>query len=122
MPSRKALLILTLLGLATLSTSSCGFETIDDATCPTGGTSLTYANFGQGFFARHCNSCHSAPLGKRNGAPDNQVFETLEQVRFHKDRIFVRSAGDNDSMPPGPDDPPIDERKKLAEWLVCGAP
>jgi hypothetical protein len=38
------------------------------------------------------------------------------------DRIFARAAGDNTSMPPGPDDPPEAERAMLAEWLACGAP
>ena len=50
------------------------------------------------------------------------VFSTRAQIFEHKERIFERSAGNNDSMPPGPDDPPIEERDKLAEWLVCGAP
>jgi hypothetical protein len=40
----------------------------------------------------------------------------------HRERIYIRAAGSNDSMPPGPDDPPRAERDKLAEWLACGAP
>lgn len=105
-----------------LSACGCGFETIDEASCPKGGTTLTYENFGQGFFTSRCNYCHSAELSKRKGAPENYVFDTLAEIKEHKDRIFARAAGTNDSMPPGPDDPPLAERQKLAEWLVCGAP
>src|SRR5262249_30706730 len=100
----------------------CGFETLDEASCPKEGTKLTYESFGAPFFGRHCNVCHSAETGSRQGAPGNYVFETREQVLEHRSRIFVRAAGADDSMPPGPDDPPRDERNKLAEWLACGAP
>jgi uncharacterized membrane protein len=110
------------LALAALVLASCSYKNIDEATCPPGGTKLTYASFGQGFFASYCDSCHSAPSSDRQGAPDNYVFASRAQIADHKDRIFARSAGSNDSMPPGPDDPPIAERDKLAEWLVCGAP
>ena len=105
-----------------LALASCGYETIDQATCPPGGTKLTYANFGEQFFVTYCDSCHSAETSLRKGAPEDYVFASRADIVQHKDRVFARSAGTNDSMPPGPDDPPIDERDKLAEWLVCGAP
>jgi uncharacterized membrane protein len=111
-----------LLALLTLALASCGYATIDEATCPPQGTKLTYEAFGRPFFLVYCNTCHSAEISARRGAPDNYVFDTREQILEHQARIFERSAGTNDSMPPGPDDPPIDQRDKLAEWLVCGAP
>lgn len=92
---------------------------IDDMTCPPGGTPLTYASFGRGFFASYCNACHSSA---QHGAPEAYQFDTLDEVRLHADRIFVRAAGPNTTMPPGPDDPPEDDRDALAEWLSCGAP
>src|SRR5690349_13089648 len=95
----------------------CDLVTLDQQPCPTGGTALTYENFGERFFVAWCNRCHSAPDGDRNGAPDAYVFDTVMEVRAQKERIFARSASTNDSMPPGPDDPPITERDKLAEWL-----
>ncbi len=101
---------------------ACTFETIEDHPCPQGGTTLTYENFGKAFFAENCNSCHSSTNGERNGAPDDFSFETLDEIHEHKDRIFVRAADANDSMPPGPDDPPLADREKLADWLACGAP
>ncbi|MBA2538347.1 MAG: cytochrome c [Deltaproteobacteria bacterium] len=92
---------------------------IDDMTCPPEGTLLTYDNFGADFMASHCNSCHST--GK-SGAPRAYRFDTQDEVLAHKDRIFVRAAGPNLTMPPGPNDPPQAARDQLAEWLACGAP
>jgi uncharacterized membrane protein len=107
---------------ASLALSGCfGFKSIEEDACPAAGTKLTWDNFGKAFFANNCNYCHSADEGDRQGAPGTYVFETVEQVRAHTARIYVRSASSNDSMPPGPDDPPRAERDKLAEWLVCGA-
>src|SRR3954447_2257246 len=110
------------LALLSLTLSGCLFQSLDDVACPTGGTTLTYEIFGNTSFAGYCNRCHSADLGMRDGAPDNFVFATAADVRAHKERIFARSAGPNDSMPPGPDDPPREARDQLSEWLSCGAP
>ena len=103
-------------------TPGCGIESLDPSACQRDGTALTYETFGAGFFASYCDTCHSAEVGKRNGAPEDYVFDSRASIAAHKERIFERSAGNNDSMPPGPDDPPLAERKKLAEWLNCGAP
>jgi uncharacterized membrane protein len=92
---------------------------IEEVPCPEAGTALTYDGFGRGFLASHCNTCHTAG---RSGAPASYRFDTLEDVRRHRARIFVRAAGPNVSMPPGPADPPEEERDRLAEWLACGAP
>lgn len=95
---------------------------ITDYPCPPGGTPLTYASFGQAFLDANCNTCHAAADGQRHGAPDSYRFDTLDAVHAHADRIFIRAAASNTSMPPGPVDPPADERDRLAEWLSCGAP
>lgn len=103
--------------------ASCKPETtIDDVPCPPGGTKLTYENFGRDFMGAQCQSCHGQASKDRKGAPSGFDFGTLDSVRAHKDRIFARAAADNTTMPPGPDDPPREERDKLAEWLACGAP
>ena len=93
--------------------------TIDQMPCPAAGTQLTYANFGAEFFASYCNRCHTR---SQHGAPDTFHFDTLDQVHTHLARIFVRAAGPNTTMPPGPDDPPMADRDQLAEWLACGSP
>lgn len=112
------------LGLLGFGTISCGtfYTEIEDYPCSSGGTTLTYTNFGAGFMQSYCQSCHGSNATNREGAPGEFIFDTQEQIIRHKDRIFVRSAAENDSMPPGPDDPPLSERTKLAEWLACGAP
>lgn len=102
--------------------AGCKETTIDDRTCPPGGTQLTYDNFGRGFMAANCQTCHGQPSQDRKGAPGGYDFGSVDDVRRFKDRIFARAAADNTTMPPGPDDPPENEREKLAEWLVCGAP
>ena len=106
---------------ALLLLAACASEPmpIDDMPCPTQGTQLTYASFGQQFMADYCNHCHSS---SKSGAPSGYKFDTQEQIQKHASRIFIRAAGPNVTMPPGPDDPPELERDKLAEWLACGAP
>ena len=102
--------------------SACAFTRLDNVSCPDGGTTLSYDNFGQRFFETWCNSCHSAPVEYRQGAPEQFVFDTQARVQKYKRRIFERAAADNDSMPPGPAGPSQKERDQLAEWLACGAP
>jgi cytochrome c5 len=92
---------------------------LDDLPCPTTGTTLTYENFGERFMGENCNTCHAT---SKSGAPSSYKFTTLDLVKKHKGRIFIRAAGPNTTMPPGPDDPPESERDQLAEWLACGAP
>lgn len=110
------------LALALVGTAGCAFETIDQFPCPPGGTRLTYANFGKQFLDGWCQSCHGSTALDRHGAPGEFIFDTDAEVQLHRDRIFVRAAASNDSMPPGPNDPPSALRDKLAEWLACGAP
>ena len=93
--------------------------TIDEVPCPEAGTQLTYEQFGAQFLGTYCNTCHAT---SKNGAPGAFRFDSVADVRAHADRIFIRAAGPNTTMPPGPNDPPLDERDQLAEWLACGAP
>lgn len=106
---------LALIGLVALACE--GPETLDDRPCTPRGAALTYDGFGRGFFARWCVTCHGAGEGK-----SSRSFTTLESIRAARARIFVNAAADNTAMPPGPDDPPRDEREQLADWLACGAP
>ncbi|MEZ4295266.1 MAG: hypothetical protein R3B70_09855 [Polyangiaceae bacterium] len=119
-PSRPhvAAAITAAISLALLA-PGCLFEKLEDAECPPGGTELTFDNFGKPYLDRYCNYCHGAAVLDRQSAPPAYVFETPEQVEKWADRIYARAAGPNDSMPPGPDDPPREERDKLAEWLAC---
>jgi uncharacterized membrane protein len=101
----------------------CGQWTeLEEVSCPPEGTTITYENFARGFLGAWCNSCHSVVSEDRNGAPIAYVFDTYDQSFALRERIFLRAAADNTTMPPGPDDPPEGERDKLAEWIACGAP
>jgi uncharacterized membrane protein len=104
--------------------TSCAIAPLEmkDFTCPPQGTTLTYASFGRAFIDTSCNTCHATDAPTRHGAPESFHFETLDDIRRHADRIFVRAAATNTSMPPGPNDPSPEDRDKLAEWLACGAP
>ena len=114
---RKAARIL-LFALASLTLGACsGADELSDATCPPEGTSLTYENFGEAFFASYCVRCH----GGANGY-SSRSFTTVDAIRAQKERIYANSAAGNTAMPPGPDDPTEEERDNLAEWLACGAP
>ena len=104
-----------------LATLGCGpARTLASSPCPDGGTQLTYVNFGRSFMARYCQSCHASDARARAGAPSNYTFDDLPSIVAWRDRVFERSAAENDTMPPGPDDPPFAERMRLAEWLSCG--
>ena len=97
------------------------------ATCPTTQT-LTYANFGMAFFAQYCTRCHSESVtgAARNGAPADHNFDTVADIVFNKDHIDEHAAAGptvvNEEMPPTAPKPTEADRKKLGEWLACGAP
>lgn len=99
--------------------AACAAEPLELADMPCTTTTLTYDNFGARFLDEHCNTCHTT---SKAGAPSGYKFDTRAQVQQHAARIFIRAAGPNTTMPPGPDDPPESERDQLAEWLACGAP
>jgi uncharacterized membrane protein len=107
--------------LASLVLAGCE-SSWETAACPEEGTELTYESFGQSFMMVHCQTCHASSIDDRKGAPVGISFDTREEVVEWIDRIYERSAGENVSMPPGPEDPSLEERDKLAEWLACGAP
>ncbi len=110
-------------GVLAGSVTACAAQdtTIDEHPCPDGGTTLTYDDFGKGFLDAYCQKCHGQTTDDRNGAPADVTFKTIDDVHRWRERIFARAALDNTTMPPGPDDPPRDERYQLADWLACGA-
>ncbi len=89
------------------------------STCPQGST-LTYESFGQSFMKSYCLSCHS-----NAGRKQSPLFETVEQIRARKTDIDrLAASGPNATNEEMPDEGscPTAERKKLGEWLACGAP
>ena len=98
------------------------WSSLDERPCPDD-SFLTYESFGGPFMLTYCTGCHHSrlPADQRQGAPIEVNFDDLEAIRARADRIWIRAADDNDSMPPiGAAD--ADERARLGEWLACGAP
>lgn len=115
------LALVALLTAVSLLTGCNAPTSIEEHPCPPGGTTLTYESFGKAFIDRECQSCHASRSLDRRGAPAEHFFDTREDVARQADRIFIRSAANNTSMPPGPNDPAAEDRAKLADWLACGA-
>lgn len=115
-----------LLGAAMLlvgggAVSACGGDEAGEATgsaCPDD-ASLTYDSFGQAFFQTNCLVCHSAK------GPQSPKFDTVEQIRANISEIDKEAAaGPNGVNTAMPEDGSVSEadRRKLGEWLACGAP
>ncbi|MGZ3456877.1 MAG: hypothetical protein ACXU86_00045 [Archangium sp.] len=111
-------LMIALCSATALVLAGCGDEIgarggTTGATCPQGST-LTAQNFGTAFMDQYCNRCHGSTFG------------TVQGVRDYAQVIDARAGsgpnGTNTSMPPNGTSPTTDERKKLSEWLACGAP
>jgi uncharacterized membrane protein len=102
--------------------------TATGATCPTTGSTLNYQNFGQGFMTAYCTRCHSSALtgASRQSAPSGLDFDTVNGVRANRDLIDLHAAAGpdavNSAMPPSAPTPTDADRRRLGEWLACGAP
>jgi hypothetical protein len=117
--------LLVFAGVAAGCGDKYGRET--GSVCPSTPT-LTYDNFGEGFFERYCVGCHSSFLvdSEREGAPVGLDFDTLAGIRRHARPIDETAAAGpnttNREMPPDGDTPSDAERFQLGEWLACGMP
>jgi len=98
------------------------WASLDERPCPDD-SFLTYENFGGPFMLSYCTTCHSSRLlaDMRQGSPIEINFDGIEDIRDQADRIWIRAADQNQTMPPV--GPPEDlDRMRLGEWLACGAP
>ena len=79
---------------------------------------VTWNSFGEGFLRENCQSCHASTAPDRHDAPEETVFDTLEDALANADRILARATGDDPTMPPegGVDE---DDRARLEIWLTC---
>lgn len=97
---------------------ACGQNSLGDptgSTCPPNST-LTYDNFGKAFFATNCNSCH--------GKTQSPAFDTQEQIQASAtdiDRAAASGPSATNTYMPDDGDVSDADRKKLGEWLACGA-
>jgi mono/diheme cytochrome c family protein len=90
----------------------------DTAGCTEADRAVNWENFGVGFFAGYCRSCHSAEADDRYGAPEGLDFDSLEQVRNLRGPIHDSVLGDQ-TMPVGGG---VDQESLtlLATFLECG--
>lgn len=117
-------------GAAVVMLTGCGKDIgPTGVTCPQGGTPLTEQNFGGNFMRQYCTRCHSSSLSaaSRHDAPVGMDFDTIQDVRKHALSIDAwagaSSTRASTEMPPdGGPAPNTEERRKLSEWLACGAP
>ena len=103
---------------AALVACGSGLGDATGSTCPTTST-LTYGNFGEAFMADHCLACHSAR------GPESPKFDTIAEIRAASSDIDrAAAAGPKAVNTYMPDGSSVDEaeRRKLGEWLACGAP
>lgn len=96
--------------------AGCNGSGATGATCPTSST-LTYDNFGRTFFASYCDRCHA------NGIrPTIANQAAIQSQRASIDREAAAGPnGVNTAMPESGSRPTDDERRRLGEWLACGA-
>jgi hypothetical protein len=93
---------------------------VSGATCPDGGTTLTYSSFGQSFMATECTSCHGS--GKSSGGIR---LDTQSAVQANAALIdSVAGAGPDSVRTSMPEGGSVDTatREELSTWLACGAP
>jgi hypothetical protein len=107
---------------AALPVIDAGPSLIEGRECPPDNTT-TYANTGGPILISWCVICHSShvPANQRQGATMGVNFDTVEGIRDQLLRIYARAGDDNDSMPPI-DSLSADERRRLGDWIACGAP
>lgn len=82
---------------------------------------VNYATFGQGFLSTHCQGCHASTAPNRYGAPEDVVFDTVEQVWDQASFILLLTLGEEPQMPPAGGVTP-DDQTRLEWWLRCAEP
>jgi uncharacterized membrane protein len=113
----SSLLAFTLVSAALVGACGSGLGDSTGSVCPSDST-LTYANFGQSFMQSYCLACHA------DGGAESPKLSTLEQIRANSADVDRAAAagpnGVNTYMPEGRS-VSEEERRKLGEWLACGA-
>ena len=98
------------------------WATFEARPCPEGSI-LTWGNFGYAFMYDWCTGCHHNDLeeGMRQGAPPEINLDTQRAVRDLAPLVWAAAADGHTRMPPA-GGPTEEERRRLGEWLACGAP
>lgn len=87
-------------------------------TCSEAARLTTWSNWGEGFFAGYCRTCHSASTADRRGAPPAVNFDSEAEVAAQLSAI-ERTVLDEGTMPVGGGVPEA-ELQRLRAFLACG--
>jgi hypothetical protein len=104
--------------------AGCGTAAVDSAgpaaedSCGEAASFTTWDNWGEGFFAGYCRTCHSAATADRRGAPAAVNFDSEAEVEAQLAAI-ERTVLDDGTMPVGGGVPDV-ELERLRAFLACG--
>ncbi len=82
---------------------------------------VTWNSWGHGFLLESCQGCHASTAADRNDAPEEVVFDTVEDAWTWAPLILAVAAVDPPEMPPL-GGTTADDRTRLRWWLECGEP
>jgi uncharacterized membrane protein len=113
---------------AALAVGGCGDDSADDDGTDTGSSDagacaeLTYASFGNDFMDKYCASCHAASVtgSARMAAPNDDVYDTLAQIKAKKRELKEEVASKAMPFPTAKVFPTDAERAKFVQWIDCG--
>jgi hypothetical protein len=88
------------------------------ASCSDDDALVNWDNWGAGFFAGYCRTCHAAGTLDRHGAPESINFDTEAEARQFQDDVR-RVVLENATMPVGGGVPDSD-LATLDVFLRCG--
>lgn len=111
------LIVLPLVGACGVAAEESGDDTGLCADAPAVG----YETWGAGFLTQNCQTCHASTSPDRHEAPAEVSFDDAQQAWEWADRILVRAAGTDATMPPLGGTTEAD-RYLLEVWLSCGDP
>jgi uncharacterized membrane protein len=106
-------LAILLSSVAACSGTNSKFES---ATCPPN-TTLNYVDFGKPLIDKSCSGSDCHTMG---GSKGGISLDGIGNVQKYKAEVYNAAAADNTKMPQGRS-MSSDERKKLGDWLACGA-
>jgi len=93
-------------------------DSADSSVNCAGAPTVTWENWGEGFFITWCQACHSAISENRNGAPEGIDFDTADDVRLWTTSI-QRTVLEDGTMPMG-GGLSEDDRMLLTYLIECG--
>lgn len=91
---------------------------VEEVECSEAAAATTWDNWGAGFFAGYCRTCHSAATADRRGAPEAVNFDT-EAEAVQQLAAVERTVLSDGTMPIGGGVPEV-ELTRLRAWLECG--